>query len=274
MIRALLASLLLVGGPAAACSTTTACSLEEGEYFMATPGGEGLKPAVVYIHGWGGTGSGVFRNTGMTNGFMERGYILAAPSGLPRANGNGGTWSFRSANPGRRDEVAFIRSVRDDLIENHGADPDRIYLAGFSIGGSMTSYAACADPDAFTAYAPIGGNFWRPHPESCEGPVRMIHTHGWTDGTVPLEGRVLRGEGLDDPNAIIQGDIFQAMQIWRATNGCTQLKADRFVTEGFFMRRAWDRCAEGSALELAIFPGGHAIPRGWTELVTDWFEAL
>ena len=102
----------------------------------------------------------------------------------------------------------------------------------------------------------------------------MLHTHGWRDGTVPLEGRVLRGDDSRDPNALIQGDIFHAMSIWRETNGCYQLKADRFVNEPGFWHRRWDRCEPGSALELVLYPGGHAMPKGWAALVVDWYEKL
>ncbi|MEM8592494.1 MAG: PHB depolymerase family esterase [Pseudomonadota bacterium] len=263
---------------ASACSTTMACSVDEGEYFMAMPKDatpDERHPAVVYLHGFGGSGSGVFRNTGMTSSFTDRGYVLAAPMGLLR-NGRARGWFFHPDRNGDRDEIAFLTAVRDDLVANHNVDPNRIILTGFSIGGSMTAYFACASPETFAAYTPLGGNFWRPHPEACEGPVRMFHTHGWRDGTVPLEGRYIRGQGLDpdDPNAFVQGDIFQAMQIWREANGCVNLKADSFATTGDYMRRAWDRCTPGSALELAIFPGGHVIPQGWADLTLDWFEGL
>jgi polyhydroxybutyrate depolymerase len=163
---------------------------------------------------------------------------------------------------------------RFTLIAKHGIDPDKILLSGFSIGGSMTSYLACAAPDSFPAYAPIGGSFWRPHPTGCEGDVRLLHTHGWSDGTVPLEGRLLRGTDINDVGALAQGDVFHAMEIWRAANDCVHLKADRFDTSGPFWRRAWDRCLPGSALELALFPGGHVIPKGWAKMALDWFENL
>ena len=48
-----------------------------------------------------------------------------------------------------------MASVRDDAIARHGIDPDRIILSGFSVGGSMTAYLACAAPEAFAAYAPV-----------------------------------------------------------------------------------------------------------------------
>lgn len=258
-----------------ACSTDTACDVDNGEYFIELPDTpSGKTPAIVYIHGFGGSGNGVFRNRTMVTAFLDRGYAVIAPNGLPRQNGNGRSWAFHPWFDAQRDEFDFLSKVKSDAVERFDLDAERILLGGFSIGGSMTAYTACKTPDAFTAYAPLGGNFWRPHPEQCEGPVRMIHTHGWRDGTVPLEGRVLRGEDSRDPDALIQGDIFHAMQIWRETNACFQLKADHFQTDQQFWHRRWDRCADGSALELVLFPGGHIVPKGWASLVLNWFEEL
>ena len=261
--------------PATACSTTTACEVPTGEYVITLPDDNNeQRPAIVFVHGFGGSGPGVFRNTSMVTAFTDRGYAVIAPSGLPRTNGNGGSWSFHPDRTQRRDEIAFLTSVRDDAIARHGIDPDKIILAGFSIGGSMTAYMACAVPETFAAYAPVGGNFWRPHPTQCTGPVRMLHTHGWTDGTVPLEGRVWRGSDSRDPAALMQGDVFYALSLWRETNGCFQLKPDGYVTDGPFLIRKWTNCAEDSALEFALFPGGHVIPRGWATLTMNWFEGL
>lgn len=257
-----------------ACSTSTPCQVAEGKYFAARPDTEQPVPAIVFIHGFGGSGQGVLRNRGMVDAFVKLGYAVIAPDGTPRQNGGGRRWAFHPLFTSSRDEIAFIQSVRDHAIGRFNLDPDRILLGGFSIGGSMTAYLACTAPQSFAAYAPLGGNFWRPHPTRCEGPVRLLHTHGWRDGTVPLEGRVLRGEDSRDPNALIQGDIFHAMSIWRQTNGCYQLKADSFVTEPEYWHRRWERCEPGSALELVLYPGGHSIPKGWSSLVIKWFEAL
>ena len=261
--------------PVDACSAQTPCEVAQGEYVITAPeAGGAMAPAVVFVHGFGGSGPGVFRNTAMVKEFTDRGYAVIAPTGLPRQGANGGSWSFHPERAQRRDEIAFLTSVRDDAIARHGIDPDRIILAGFSIGGSMAAYLACAAPDTFAAYSPVGGNFWRPHPTECAGHVRMLHTHGWTDGTVPLEGRVLRGADSRDPEALIQGDVFHALSLWREANGCYQLKPDSFVTDGPFLIRSWTDCAPGSALDFALFPGGHVIPQGWATLTLDWFEAL
>jgi len=259
-----------------ACSEQTACVVEAGEYLIAMPEGNttALRPAVVFVHGFGGSGPGVLRNTGMVKSFTDRGYAVIAPNGMPRPNGNGRSWSFHPEFSGGRDEIAFLTDVRDDAIARHNIDSEQVILAGFSIGGAMTAYLACTAPDRFSAYAPVGGNFWRPHPTRCAGPVRMLHTHGWSDGTVPLEGRVLRGQDSRDEDALIQGDVFHAMSVWRETNECFQLKPNSYETDGSFMIRTWTDCAPDSALEFALFPGGHIIPKGWADLTLDWFEAL
>jgi polyhydroxybutyrate depolymerase len=244
-----------------------------GQYHAKLPDGP-VKGAILYIHGYGGNGAGAIRPSDWVNTALSRGYAVIAPDGLPFEEGRPTGWSFIPGRPKLRDDVTFLASVRDDAARRFGLAPGSVILSGFSIGGSMTSYLACETPDAFFAYAPVAGGFWRPHPTSCAGPVRLLHTHGWTDTTVPLEGRVLRGVDDEDPQALMQGDIYDTLRMWREVNGCKQLRADRFVTEGPFLRRAWDRCDDGTALEFAVFPGGHVVPDGWANMALDWFEAL
>ncbi|MBO9475832.1 dienelactone hydrolase family protein [Shimia sp. R10_1] len=258
-----------------ACSITTPCIVDERNYYVALPKPANLPaPAVVYIHGWGGNGQAALRNKDLITVFLERGFAVIAPDGVPREGRSGRSWGFHPQSGRQLDEIDFLRSVKEDAIARFNLDSTRMILAGFSIGGSMTAYTACLAPKAFAGYAPLGGNFWRPHPTQCEGPVHMLHTHGWSDGTVPLEGRVVNGVPMDDPSAFAQGDIFHTMSIWRATNNCTQMKADKFSMNGPFWRRSWNHCDTGSSLELAIYPGGHSIPKTWPSLVVDWFEAL
>ncbi|MEO1745065.1 MAG: alpha/beta fold hydrolase [Pseudomonadota bacterium] len=260
------------------CDRETPCTVYGGDYHIALPesvpqSGSPI-PAVVFIHGFGSSGQNVLRNTGMIDPMLARGYAVIAPNGMAMQHRNGRSWSFMPNRPKLRDEVAFLTSVRDDIIAKHNIDPQRVLLSGFSIGGSMTSYVACEKPDAFSAYAPLAGSFWRPHPDGCNGNVQLFHTHGWRDGTVPLEGRVLRGADIRDVGSLAQGDVFRAMEIWRETNDCVHLKADSFKTEGQYWIRKWERCLPGSALEFAIFDGGHVIPKGWADMALNWFEGL
>lgn len=247
-----------------------ACDIALGSYHVTLPAtpATGI-PAVMFLHGAGGSGLGSTRAGSMADTLTARGYAVIGPNGLQRENSNFGPgWSFHPDRPEIRDEMAFLTAVADDAVARFAIDRDRIILAGFSIGGSMASYIACDDPTTFAAYAPVGGSFWRPHPTTCAGPVRLLHTHGWQDKTVPLEGRPLGG------GQILQGDVWHAMGIWRAANGCDGLRADSFDTSGDFWVRRWTECDDGTALEFLLHPGGHGIPRGWSTYTLDWFEGL
>ncbi|MEM8789880.1 MAG: alpha/beta fold hydrolase [Pseudomonadota bacterium] len=279
-MRAVMAVLfaVVVALPAAAqgfCGRTgAACEIPLGSYRLAMPEGAappGGWPALVFYHGAGGTGARTLGNTGMVDRFTARGWAVIAPDGLPRPNSRFGPgWSFHPDRPRQRNEAAFTRAMLADASARFGIDRDRVVLSGFSIGGSLVWYLACAEPDLAAAYAPVGGPFWRPHPvvEDCAGPVAMFHTHGWRDRVVPLEGRPLGG------GRIYQGDVFHGLEILRAVNGCTGMRADTFETDENWWRRGWQDCTPGSALEFVLHPGGHAVPAGWADLALDWFEGL
>jgi polyhydroxybutyrate depolymerase len=266
-----LALLMALGAaPAAACGREdAACETALGGYHVALPSAPEGAPAVMFLHGAGGSGAGVLSMSGMVAEVTARGYAVIAPDGLPWQGRGGGIWSFlpEAQRPKARDEGAFLIGVAVDAAERFGLDPDRVLLAGFSAGGFMVSYLACDDPDGFPAYAPVAGGFWRPHPEACAGPVRLLHTHGLADTVVPLEGRPLGG------GRFLQGDIFEGMAIWRAANGCARPDPDAHGVSGAFSTRRWD-CAPGSALGMALHPGGHSVPEGWAAMTLDWFEAL
>ena len=251
-----------------------ACEVATGTYRIALPQGEPPEPgwpAMMFFHGAGGSGARTLQNRGMVEAFVDRGYAVIAPDGLPRPNTRFGPgWSFHPERPKIRNETAYTREVTADTVARFGVDPDRLMLSGFSIGGSLVWYMACEDPNLARAYAPVGGAFWRPHPVAtdCEGPIRMLHTHGWRDRVVPLEGRPLGG------GAIYQGDVFHGLDLLRQINGCAGMRADSFETDADFWRRRWDSCTPETALELILHPGGHSVPAGWASRAIDWFEAL
>ncbi len=253
------------GGP------ETPCEISAGTYHIVLPEGPGPHPVMVFLHGAGGKGAALVGSGGTSGTAVSRGYAYIAPNGLIRPGRMRSGWSFHPFFVKRRDERAFIRDVLADATKRFNLDPKRTILAGFSIGGSLASYIACDHPSDFSAYAPVAGNLWRPHPEHCAGPVRLLHTHGWRDKTVPLEGRILRQIG---DKTLAQGDVFHAMLIWRTVNGCANYRADQFDTKGLFWRRIWNKCFPSTALELALFDGGHGVPPGWADMVLDWFEGL
>ncbi|PCJ05335.1 MAG: polyhydroxybutyrate depolymerase [Rhodobacteraceae bacterium] len=253
------------GAAAAGCADQAgACEISGGTYHIALPeAAQRPVPVVMFLHGYGGSGAGTLKNTRMINAFKARGYAVIAPNATRRRNGNR-SWVFFPGWEGR-DEATFFRDVMADAGDRFGVSKQDTVLAGFSAGGFMVNYLACAHPDDFAAYASISGGFWRPQPESCSAPVRLFHTHGWADKTVPLEGRYLGGIQYQ------QGDIYAGLELWRQTNHCDSNAPGKAWQDDKVLRRRWD-CGAGADIEFILYPGGHTVPKGWADLMLDWFE--
>ena len=282
----LLALLGLAGAAGAGCGAPgpDPCRLPGpgpgGTYHLERPAGAagmagaGGAPAVIFLHGYGGSGAGVLARRAMVETLTAGGFAVLAPDALPRPGGDRAVWNFYPGWPGR-DDMDFLEALREAAARRFRLDPRRMVLAGFSAGGFMVNYLACARPGAFAAYAPVGGGFWQPLPARCAGPVRLMHSHGWADQVVPLEGRPLRG------GRYRQGDIFAGLALWRATNGCGDARPEiRPETRperaqpgsgaAGPWRRVWTGCAPGSALQLRLYPDGHVVPEDWAAALMGW----
>lgn len=244
--------------------------MESGVYHVRLPDGAGPHPALIFLHGWGGTGEATMRDTGLVNSVTARGYAFIAPTGQPRSGGrSGASWNSRAiSGDGVRDDVFFIRTVIAHAAASLDVDPDRVLVGGFSGGGMMVWRIACDTPQTAAAYAPVAGLMWRPLPETCAGPAKLLHVHGWADPVVPMEGRSVAG------GAITQGDLFVGLKLLRDAFGCASDQPDETWLRDGYWRRAWTACAPGARLELALHPGGHSVPKGWSDMALDWFEAV
>lgn len=123
----------------------------------------------------------------------------------------------------------------------------------------MVAYVACRSPSAFKAYAPVSGNFWKPEPKSCAGPVNYLHTQGAADTTMPIAGRSV-GKGLR------QANLLESLATFARASGCGDAEVKSAIT------RKWKAC--NSSLRLVMHGGGHSVPRFWAGTVLDWFAGL
>jgi polyhydroxybutyrate depolymerase len=252
----------------ASCGVPEAeCPTANGFYRLALPdGATGPVPALVFLHGGSSTAASVTRNTAMLAELSARGYALIAPEGQPRPSRPNKNWGVHDNRVHPRDDIAFIAEVLDDATR-HGIDRNRVLLAGFSRGASMVWDIACRAPASARAYAPVSGAFWEPLPATCEAPIDLFHSHGWTDRVIPIEGRSFRD------GTVVQGDVFAGLKVLRQTNDCIARQPDAAPMEATsdLWLRSWTSCQHGR-LDLMLHPGGHGIPEGWLTRVLDWFE--
>ena len=270
-MRLFLLFFLLISAPLNAetpCGKGAACEIEGGDYHLVFPpdwDGQTALPALIWYHGHNSQAASVFRSRGLRETFSEQGYLVIAPNGALIPGRNVRAWPARMDGRDRRDDVAFTLAVLDDALSQVPIDQTRIYVAGFSAGGSMAWMMACYAADRFAGFASVSGALRRPVPEDeCQaGPFRLIQIHGFADKQVPFEGR-----GIRDWH---QGDLFESFGLARATNGCRS-NPDTIEMTDTFRCRAWSGSCDNGALQMCLHDGGHGLPRGWTDLARTFFE--
>lgn len=255
-------------GHAAGCGGPLPCHLPEGTYHIALPDPPPARMgALIYLHGYAANGAAALRRDDIVGPALARGYAVLAPDGqTDTLQGSNLDWGVTDGAEWARDDIAFVRAALADATDRFGIDPGRVVLAGYSRGGSMVWDIACRAPDTAAAYAAHAGGFWEPMPASCAGPVRLFHSHGFLDATVPFEGNRIVWYG----HPFEMGDIAAGLRLWRSTLGCAP-KAGQSVTEAGIWIKRWTDCRSGD-LTLELVADGHGRRGDWPARVLDWFE--
>lgn len=104
-------------------------------------------PGILFLHGGNAMGLGHWNLMGP---YIDAGFVVLMPS-LRGENGQAGNFS------GFYDEVDDVLSAADRLAHLPGVDQNRLFIAGHSIGGTLTMLASMST-HKFRAAAPISGN--------------------------------------------------------------------------------------------------------------------
>lgn len=228
------------------CHLQQPCSVGERSYHIRLPDnwdGKSPMPVLLHFHGWGRQGTLIVRHKRIAGATRARGVLLLAP------NGRGRTWRFN--NP-RSDDIAFIDAMIEDAAKRWPIDRSRIFVSGYSWGGSMAWRYVCARGETVAAMLSISGTLYDQN-EKCISPVPVRHVHGTSD-TV-----------MDYPLAP-DGGLAGPVALWLRQNGCTGEPATnswQAVKILPFERWRWTHCASGKPVTLDIHQRGHFIPRFW-----------
>lgn len=267
-ISTLAVAITLIGSASAlACGPKTPCPVPEGSYLVRTPAGwdgKSAMPALFFFHGYEGSARQTMSNRGYKKVADRYGLLLVA------ADGKNNAWSYPGLRFHNRDDFKYTIAVRTDVLRRFPVQTDAMLVSGHSLGGSMAWYIACFMGPKFTAYAPIAGAYWRPHPTSCPGgPVHLRHIHGLNDRTVPMKGRSFRN------GAIKQGDVRESMAALVKRNACPVTSTSK-IKSGPLTCAIWpsSNCTSRKEALLCLHPGGHGIKAQWLADAFVWMKSL
>jgi polyhydroxybutyrate depolymerase len=222
-------------------------------------------PLVLLFHGAGGSGASMLDANRWAAKAEKEGFIAVAPNGLaarPRLASsfaiNPQVWNSGQLNPdgprAKIDDVAYVRTLLDDLQKRIGFDERKVFAAGHSNGGGMSFVLANEMSDRVRAIAPVSCILSIDEPKP-ERPVPTLFILGDADPLVPLAGGEVElrwGKKTNPP-------VDEFLARWAKGLGCAETPA--LISESDQLKRSEYRSANGGpSLKYVLIKGqGH----GW-----------
>ena len=234
-------------------------------------------PLLIDLHGYSGDSTSQSKFTFLKRAAYGQGFIYAAPDGLKDSQGNQ-FWNASAAccnfNANPVDDVAYIKSLIEEISERSSVDSKRIYLFGHSNGHFMSYAFACMYPQTLAAIAGLAGAM-DIDPDSCsaKSALNILHIHGMADGVISYSG------GNLFQNAYTSA--VQSVQRWAEIDKCVMnpvngKEFDLVMSIAGTESVASTYSCPSSSVELWSINGGAHNPEldeNFASQVLDWFVA-
>lgn len=216
----------------------------------------GPLPLVLAVHGGASNAEKFQELSGFDEVADEKGFLVAYPEGFAFSWNAGPCCG--PAKLARVDDVGFLEKLIDRLVEAKVADPERVYVSGFSNGGGMAYRMACEGPGRVRAIGVVSASLVI----DCDPgrPVSAMIVHGRADRSVPYEGGGRRDFNDDRPFV----PVSRAVAFWREAAGVRALRRDGACRTG-----------EGRAVvRFCPHGGGHVWPEGTAARLWAFFSSV
>jgi polyhydroxybutyrate depolymerase len=225
-------------------------------YLPAAYDGSTPVPVVFNLHGYTSNAAqqsiyGDFKPVADTANF-----IVVHPNGTVQP----GTTNTQFWNvgffPSAVDDVDFLETLLDQLINTYSINEARVYSTGMSNGGYMSYLLACQS-SRFAAIASVTGSMTNSTLNGCSPikPTPVMEIHGTADATVPYNG------------ATGTSPIVDVLNYWASFNNCpatpTITQVPNTVTTDLSTAEHWVYAPGSNGVTMEHFKvinGGHTWP--------------
>ena len=262
--------LLLPALPAAAQEVTFSLDGHERRFELTVPDGlDGPAPLVLVIHGIFSSDTSMRRVSQQRfDAFAARYHFIVAYPDALLAFWNVGEGPGSADILPRRDDVAYLERVIDEVRARAPVDRRRIFATGFSQGGMMSFALACKHPGLIRAVASLS----MPLPElladdcAAHPPRGVLLLHGTTDRVVPFEGGTVISGPKGTRMRLMSHEA--SVRFFARRLGCGAPDGPVRIYDAKddgtrVLRTTWTHCAPGRAVEdYRVEGAGHAWPHG------------
>jgi len=224
------------------------------------PADGATRPVVLVLHGGMGSAAVMRANSGFDGVARAEGFMVVYAEGTSFGAGrhawNTGFLLRRQVK--EADDIAYLDTLIDTLLRDHGADPSRVFMTGGSNGGMMTFVYAVARPERLAAVAPVVASMFtfdtRP-----SLPLPILIINGARDEEVPIEGGMSRNPLVRRGQEAPFKPLAEVVQFWVGANGS---KGEPSVeTRATVTTTVHEALPGGAVTEFVVdSAGGHGWP--------------
>ena len=255
-----------------------------GEVLVSVPAdysGDTALPLIVLLHGYGSNGGRQTSYMGFGDLVDDYDFLLVAPDGTQESQGNGSRfWNASDAccnfYESSVDDVAYVKSIIDEMKSRYNVDSNRVYLVGHSNGGFMSYRMAYEHAQDIAAIASLAGASHLTNRDAPPAAINILQIHGTADETIAYQGGDIRDNRY--PSAM------RTVQQWASYNGCQSSGKAREMRDLDASLPGHETgvlkfnigCRAGGTSELWTIAAGTHVPTlsdSFAEQVIEWLYA-
>lgn len=218
------------------------------------------RPAVIVLHGGMGNADFMRASSGFDQVARASGFMVVYAEGTDFGNDrhawNTGFLMRRLVQ--NADDIAYFDTLIDRLVQDHGADEDRICMTGGSNGGMMTYVYATARPERLAAIAPVVASMFS-FEQTPSVPLPILIINGAKDQEVPLDGGMSSNPLVRRAQEAPYKPLSEVVQFWVKAN--RSLEPANVTTTGTVTTTRYPAGPDGAVTEFVVdSEGGHGWP--------------
>ena len=199
----------------------------------------------------------------------EHGFIVVYPQGYERNWNDCRAVADYPARQQNVDDVGLIAALIQRFAAQHGADPRRAFLAGYSNGGHLGLRIALERPNLLAGVAAVAASLPTPDNLACQavpGATPVLLMNGTRDPINPYNGGRVTLFGFGDRGTVRSSYASTLFFAERAGYAAAEMQRENLWQNGEnpAQRVELDRWQTAGRAEVALFAvigGGHLLPQ-------------